>query len=384
MQKDKMKITPPDLEIVRNAYGAGVIKISGSWTIQHAQALETCYQKIKKLNLHNQIEWNSEDFENADTTGAWVFLEILELLKKKNIEFSQKGIPSVLSTLLSCIESYAPQKQIKAKSTRSLRELIERLGEATCEVGTLGYKLLEFLGQVIVTMFFSLLNPSRLKKVPIFVHMERIGVDSIPIISVISFLIGFVFAYQGEEQLHKFGADIYTINLVGLSIVREAGILLAAIVVAGRTGSAITAELGIMRINQEVDAMNVFGLNPMEYLVLPRILALVCVMPFLAFIADIAGLIGGGVWVVMSMDYSTHLYIKQLGTAINQWSFWIGIIKAPVFAFAIGLVSCFEGFQVSGGAESVGYHTTKSVVEGIFLVIVADALFSIFFSQLGV
>jgi len=384
MQKDKMKNAHPDLEVVQNAQGTGVIKISGSWTIQYAQALEACYKKIKRIKGHTRIEWSSDNFQNADTTGAWVFSEILELLKKKNIQFSQNDIPTLLSSLLICIENYIPERHVKTKKRRSFRELIERVGEATYEIAELSYKLLEFLGQVIVTMFFSLLNPSRLKKVPLFVHMERIGVDSIPIISTISFLIGFVFAYQGEEQLHKFGADIYTINLVGLSIVREAGILLAAIVVAGRTGSAITAELGIMRINQEVDAMNVFGLNPLEYLVLPRILALVCVMPFLAFLADIAGLIGGGVWVVMSMDYSVDLYIKQLGTAINQWGFWIGIIKAPVFAFAIGLVSCFEGFQVSGGAESVGDHTTKSVVEGIFLVIVADALFSIFFSQLGV
>lgn len=384
MQKDKMKNTFPDLEIVQKAQGAGIIKISGSWTIQHAQALEDCYQKIKKIKGLTHIEWSADSFQNADTTGAWVFSEILELLKKKNITASDQGMPKTLSTLLNCIKDYIPQKHVRETKNKSISALIERLGEATCEIASLGYKLLEFLGQVVVTIFFSLLNPSRLKKVPLFVHMERIGVDSIPIIATISFLIGFVFAYQGEEQLHKFGADIYTINLVGLSIVREAGILLAAIVVAGRTGSAITAELGIMRINQEVDAMNVFGLNPLEYLVLPRILALVCVMPFLAFLADLAGLIGGGVWVVASMDYSTHLYIKQLGTAINQWSFWIGIIKAPVFAFAIGLVSCFEGFQVSGGAESVGYHTTKSVVESIFLVIVVDALFSIFFSQLGV
>lgn len=383
MQKDKMKNTPPTLEIKQNGQGTEVATISGSWTIQHAQSLEKCYQKIKKIRSRH-IVWDAEDFENADTTGAWVFSEILNFLSKKNISFSQERVPPLLLSLLTCIQDYIPIRHVKEVKSRSLRALIERVGEGTYDVAGLAYQLLEFLGQVIVTMFFSLLNPWRLKKVPLFVHMERIGVNSIPIITTISFLIGFVFAYQGEEQLHKFGADIYTINLVGLSIVREAGILLAAIVVAGRTGSAITAELGIMRINQEVDAMNVLGLSPMEYLVLPRILALVCVMPFLAFVADIAGLVGGGVWVILSMDYSVNLYLKQLGDAINQWSFWIGIIKAPVFAFTIGLVSCFEGFQVGGGAESVGYHTTKSVVEGIFLVIVVDALFSIFFSQLGV
>lgn len=379
-----MQNARPTFEIHHNSPESVTLTIGGQWTVAFAQDIENCFKKAKTLRSHLSVKFIWKDLQGADTTGAWVFHEILELLKKKNNQYSLEGLPEILASLLDCIQPYLPERGVKHSSNRFFRDLVERLGKATFDVGNLIYDLLEFLGRVVIVLFKSFLNPDRIKWLAVVAHMERMGVNSIPIVSVISFLIGFVFAYQGEEQLHKFGADIYTINLVGLSIVREAGILLAAIVVAGRTGSAITAELGIMKINQEIDAMNVFGLNPLDYLVVPRILALVLVMPFLAFLADIAGLLGGGVWVTLSMGYSTDLYLKQLGTAINQWSFWIGIIKAPVFAFAIGLVSCFEGFRVKGGAESVGDHTTKSVVESIFLVIVADALFSIFFSQMGV
>ncbi|MEB3702936.1 ABC transporter permease [Candidatus Bealeia paramacronuclearis] len=379
-----MKNASPSLEIQYDTAEVVTLNIGGEWSLAHAQTLESCFRKVKTLKSNLNVKFIWVNFESSDTTGAWVFHEILEVLQKKNITYTLDGMPLLLSSLMDCIQGYLPDRTVKHTPNRFFLDLIERMGKSTIEVGTLAYELLEFLGHVVIALFKSFLSPKRIKLVPFFVHMERIGVNSIPIIAVISFLIGFVFAYQGEEQLHKFGADIYTINLVGLSIVREAGILLAAIVVAGRTGSAITAELGIMKINQEVDAMNVFGLNPLEYLVLPRMLALICIMPFLAFLADVAGLLGGGVWVVWSMGYSSDLYLKQLGGAITQWSFWIGIIKAPVFAFAIGLVSCFEGFRVDGGAESVGLHTTKAVVESIFLVIVADALFSIFFSQMGV
>ena len=227
-------------------------------------------------------------------------------------------------------------------------------------------------------------DPRRLRFTSIVVHIERFGVNALPIVCLMSIALGLVLAYQGEEQLRRFGAEIYTINLVSISIVREVGILITAILVAGRTGSAITAQLGIMKINQEVDALNTLGIDPMEILIVPRVLALIFVMPLLAFISDLAGLLGGGIMVVLSLDVSPQLYIHRVGESITKWGFWIGIIKAPLFGAIIGVVSCFQGMRVKGTAESVGFCTTSSVVEGIFLVTLADALLSIFFSSVGV
>ena len=243
--------------------------------------------------------------------------------------------------------------------------------------------LIVFLGQVTIGIFAILLNPRRIRMTSIVSHLEKFGVNSLPIVSIIAIALGLVLAYQGEEQLRRFGAEIYTINLVSISVVREVGILITAILIAGRSGSAITAELGIMKINQEVDALYTLGLSPMEVLI-SCILALTFVMPLLAFVSDIMGLLGGGIMVMLSLDVSPQLYIYRIGEAITTGGFWVGILKAPFFGAIIGVVSCFEGMRVQGTAESVGICTTRSVVEGIFLVTIADAFLSVFFSKIGI
>jgi phospholipid/cholesterol/gamma-HCH transport system permease protein len=200
---------------------------------------------------------------------------------------------------------------------------------------------------------------------------------------MISLLVGVVLAFQGADQLRRFGAQVFTINMVGISVLREMGILLTAIVVAGRSGSAFTAEIGAMQVNEEVDALRVTGLDPMEVLVVPRVLALMIALPLLTFFADIMGLLGGGLMSLVLLDISFGQYWRILNTAVSLNTFLVGIVKAPVFALLIALVGCFEGLRVSGSAESVGLLTTRSVVEGIFLVIIFDAFFSVLFSYLG-
>ena len=214
--------------------------------------------------------------------------------------------------------------------------------------------------------------------------MEQSGLNALPIVGLISFLIGVVLAYQGADQLARFGAQIYTVNLVGVGVLREMGILLTAIIVAGRSGSAFTAQIGTMKVNEEIDAMRTMGLDPMEVLVLPRIMALVLVMPLIAFYADIMGLLGGAVMATAVLDISFFQFARQLNASDPIWSFWIGIIKAPIFAFIIATIGCYEGLRVTHSAESVGRQTTRAVVEAVFLVIVLDALFSILFSVLGI
>ncbi|MGF1608030.1 MAG: MlaE family ABC transporter permease, partial [Kiloniellales bacterium] len=240
------------------------------------------------------------------------------------------------------------------------------------------------LGHTVIVFLRALLQPRRIRVTALVSHMERTGLDALPIVGLISFLIGVVLAYQGADQLARFGAQIYTVNLVGVGVLREMGIILTAIIVAGRSGSAFTAQIGTMQVNEEIDAMRTIGLDPMDVLVIPRVLALVLVLPLLTFYADIMGILGGAVMAMLVLDISFVQFIRQLNAAVPIWSFWVGIIKAPIFAFIIAMVGCYEGFRVIRSAESVGLRTTAAVVKSIFLVIVLDALFSILFSILGV
>ncbi len=201
---------------------------------------------------------------------------------------------------------------------------------------------------------------------------------------LISFLIGIVLAYQGITQLARFGAQIYTVNLLGLGVLREIGVLLTSVVIAGRSGSAFTAELGMMVVNEEVNALKVMGLSPFYLLIIPKIMALTIALPLLTFFSDIMALIGGALMMKWLLHTDYRQFISQFLASVNPGAFWVGIVKAPFFGFIIGFVGCFEGMQVRGSAQSVGYHTTKSVVEGIFLVIILDAMFSVLFAYLGI
>ena len=214
--------------------------------------------------------------------------------------------------------------------------------------------------------------------------MQEAGLNAIPIVGLMSFLIGIVLAFQGASQLQRFGAEVFVVNLVAISVLREIGVLMTAIIVAGRSGSAFTAQIGSMKVNEEVDAMRALGLDPIEVLILPRLLALMITLPLLTFIADLLGLLGGGLmaWIVLGISPGT--FIERLNDAIGMWTFWVGMIKAPVFAATIALIGCYEGLQVGGSAESVGQRTTRAVVEAIFLVIVIDAVFSIFYQIVGI
>ena len=229
-----------------------------------------------------------------------------------------------------------------------------------------------------------LLHPSKLRWNALTFHIEQTGLNALPIVGMISFLIAVVLAFQGIDQFSKFGAQQLTINMVGVSILREMGVLLTAIMVAGRSGSAFTAQIGTMQVSEEVDALRTIGLDPMEVLVVPRVLALVITLPLLAFFADMMGLLGGGAMIVMLTDNGFSQYWGLLNQAVSLNTFVVGLVKAPVFAIFIALVGCFEGLRVSGSAESVGKLTTRAVVEGIFLVLIFDAIFSILFSYLGV
>jgi ABC transport permease subunit len=258
------------------------------------------------------------------------------------------------------------------------------IGTGLFHAGKQARDLLDFFGAVVIGFFRQFVQPRRIRIISLIAQIEQAGFNAMPIIGLISFLIGVVLAYQGYDQLRAFGGQIFTVNLVGISVLREMGILLTAIIVAGRTGSSFTAQIGTMQVNEEVDALRTLGLDPLDVLVLPRVTALMIALPLLTFYSDMCALLGGGVACVLLLDMSPSQYLTQLGHAVTLAHFLVGMSKAPIFALLISMVGCFEGLRVTGSAESVGQLTTQSVVESLFLVIVFDAMFSVLFSFLRI
>ena len=322
--------------------------------------------------------------ERLDTAGAWLLHRTRTALTAAGARTEIVRARPDHQIMLDQVAANDRPCEIVPPSGNAVVELLAHLGRATLEALEEAAQVLSFFGLVLVTLGRTLLRPGRLRFTSLVYHMEEVGLNALPIVGLISFLIGVVLAYQGASTLRQFGAEIFVVNLIGISILREIGILLTAIVVAGRSGSAFAASVGSMVVNEEVDAMRTMGLDPMEILVLPRLLALMLTLPMLAFFADMMGLFGGAVMSWLVLDVSPAVFIDRLNGAVGLWTFWTGIIKAPFFGFLIGMVGCLEGLRVEGSAESVGRQTTRAVVTSLFLVIIVDALFSIFYSTVGI
>lgn len=323
--------------------------------------------------------------KSIDTSGSWVLLNFAQSLRRQQIPVRFEHMEVGVSKVLDQVERFIqPQKHQALTPANLLISFLERLGRTAYQSYRSSYSVIGFLGQIFLAFLITLIKPKRFRWNALFSMIQRVGFDALPIVGLISFLIGVVLIYQSVDQLKRFGAEIFAVDLLTISVMREIGILLTAIVVAGRSGSAFTAQLGFMNLNQEMDAMVVMAMSPIEVLVLPRILALMIALPILAFFSDIMALMGGAFMSVFLLDLSLDQFFQQVRLAVSPWTFWIGVMKAPFFAAMIGMIACFEGMRVQGGSVSVGIHTTKSVVEGIFIVIVLDAAFSIIFSYIGI
>ena len=331
-----------------------------------------------------RAEVDGSALDALDTAGAWLLYQLERNLASLGWRVELAGLPERHTALLAEICRLEPKAPAPAVQLNPFVRSLAALGRDTLLAGAEAARLLSFYGETVATLARVLVRPGRLRLTSLTHHLEQTCLDALPIVGLIAFLIGVVMAYQGADQLRRFGAEIFTVNLLGISILREIAILLTAIVIAGRSGSAFTAQIGTMKVNQEVDALRTLGLDPIEVLVLPRVLALMIALPLLAFFADILALLGGGLMCAAALDIQPVQFLGQLGKAVTIGTFLVGVAKAPVFAFVIAMVGCYEGLGVSGSAESVGRMTTRSVVVGIFLVIVFDALFSILFSYLGV
>ena len=367
--------------------GAFVLRAGGAWRIRSAASLEPALEALDPGSAR-LVHIDLTDVESLDSAGAWLLLRTERALSARGIQVTLEHVRPEIEPLLRKVEQTsggapaAPRR--RRHRSHGWRELLRRVGESTIWILLQARELVGFLGLVTVTAMRSLRHPSRLRLVSLVDHIDRTGVTALPIVGLISFLIGIVLVYQGADQLRRFGAQIYTVNLLTIGILRELGILLTSIIVAGRSGSAITAEIGAMKVNEEVDAMRTLGLDPVEILVLPRLFALLIVLPLLSFYSNFMGLLGGVLmsWFALSIPFPVFLH--QFEDALFGWTFWLGPLKAPFFAAVIAIIGCYQGFKVSQSAESVGRLTTVSVVESIFLVIVLDAAFSIAFSYLHV
>ncbi|HEY9550203.1 MAG TPA: MlaE family lipid ABC transporter permease subunit [Kiloniellaceae bacterium] len=359
------------------------LRFVGAWTTRELARHDAALRRLD-LQGARAVAVELGDCSAIDSAGAWVLERTLDDLKRRGVPVSLVDCPPAIQTLLGTVARKHVELPPAPKHDNPLVAVALRIGRETVRIAREGTDLLSFLGLTVTVLLRSLLRPWRIRVVPLIAHMEQTGLNALPIVGLISFLVGVVLAYQGADQLARFGAQIFTVNLVAVGVLREMGILLTAIIVAGRSGSAFTAQIGTMKVNEEVDAMRTLGLDPMEVLVMPRVIALVLVLPLLTFYADVMGLLGGAVMATVVLDISFFQFARQLSDAVTPWTFWVGVIKAPLFAFIIGMVGCYEGLQVSRSAESVGRQTTRAVVEAIFLVIVLDALLSIFFSVIGI
>jgi phospholipid/cholesterol/gamma-HCH transport system permease protein len=359
-----------------------VLHLTGAWTTRGLGAVSAKLASVLTTPPAN-ICFDLSEVAALDSAGAWTLHRTRASLVAKGAAVTIMGASPGAEALLQTVAGHDQTQVAEAEAPNALVALTERLGRGAVDAALEARDLTNFLGHTCIVFANSLLRPGRIRFTALVSQMEQAGLNALPIVGLISFLVGLVLAYQGADQLSRFGAQVFTVNLVAIGVLREMGILLTAIIVAGRSGSAFTAQIGTMQVNEEIDALRTIGLDPMEVLVMPRVMGLVIVMPLLTFYADIMGILGGGVMVTLTLDMSITQFVRQLADAARIADFWVGIIKAPLFAFIIAMVGCFEGMKVSRSAESVGRQTTRAVVEAIFLVIVLDAIFSIFFSVIG-
>ena len=322
--------------------------------------------------------------ERIDTAGAWLLVDLQQRASTVGNDVTLKGANAAQAQLIDVVRRNMPPQDTTAATPNPLIDQIESFGRTVARSARTAIALISFLGQVIATIGGIVIRPRRLRLTSLVHHCQEVGLNAVPIVALMAFLIGVVLAFQGSAQLRQFGAEVFVVDLIAISVLRELGILLTAIIVAGRSGSAFTAAIGSMKMREEIDAMRTLGLDPISILVVPRVLALMLMLPALGFIADISGLIGGALMSWVELGVSPAVFQSRLVSNTGVWHFGVGMIKAPFFALIIGIIGCYEGMMVGGNAESLGRLTSTSVVLSIFMVIVMDAMFSIFFAIVGV
>ncbi len=352
--------------------------LQGVWTIQHADQVDAALDLIKG-QAGEALQIDGAAIEQMDVTAAWLLHRHLQSLEETGVNFRFVDFSVRHFELFRDIPE-TPPVETKHSGLRLWLADIGRLPSGAIRGLRNG---LAFSGHCFSALIIGLFRPAHMRWRSIAHHVYATGVQAIPIVALIALLISIVLAYQGATQLRNFGAEIFTIDLVAISVLREMGVLLTAIMVAGRSGSAFAAQIGVMKSNEEIDALRTMGLDPFEVLIVPRIMALVIALPLLTLLANITGLAGAALLSYLTLDVGLIQFLDRIQNVVGMNTFWVGIIKAPVFAMIIAMIGAYRGMQVTGSAESVGRLTTDAVVQSIFLVIAADAIFSIVFAKLG-
>ncbi|RXG93860.1 MULTISPECIES: MlaE family ABC transporter permease [Bradyrhizobium] len=373
-----------DPKLERIAKGnALALRATGTWTASFAPVLERMVADAEKLGGSPQsIFIDVSEIAKLDTFGAWLIERLRRSLTTGAVEPQIAGLSANYSSLVDEVRRVRATPVID-RSPITITGMLEQIGRAVAGLAGTVAGLVDMLGAVLAAGFRVLIHPRSFRLTSTVHHMEQVCWRAVPIIVLITFLIGCIIAQQGIFHFRRFGADIFVVDMLGVLVLREIGVLLVAIMVAGRSGSAYTAELGSMKMREEIDALRTMGFDPIEVLVLPRMMALVLALPILAFLGAMAALYGGGLVAWLYGGVQPEAFLLRLRDAISIDHFIVGIVKAPVMAAVIGIVACVEGLAVQGSAESLGQHTTASVVKGIFFVIVMDGVFAIFFASIG-
>jgi len=362
-----------------------LLTCDGEWNLN---TITEATSKLKEFSLVIEVKSNLtcdiSSIEELDSAGAILLLEYINIFEEKNCMVNIVGASSEQDKILTMYRDKVKNSSVVSPKRHSLINQFEKIGHKTILSIRDMVSFLSFLGESFSSLVHYILHPSSIRFNAIVKNIEDAGVRALPIVALTSFLIGVVVAYQGAVQLEKFGANIFIVDLIGISVTRELAPLITAIVVAGRSGSSYTAQIGVMKITEEIDAMKTMSFNPFRFLVLPRMIALMIAMPLMIFFADVVGIFGGMFISEIQMNLSYTEFALRLQNVLELKHIWIGVTKGVFFAWLIAAVGCFRGFQVSYNTESIGRYTTISVVNGIFLVIACDALFSVVLTELGI
>lgn len=360
------------------------LRPGGSWTAANVTTLEALSDAITpQLDRSKAVKVDMAGVRELDTLGAWLLEKMSRRATSAGHRAEVVGVADNYAGLIEEVRQVNRRNPTPPPALNPVVAKVNDIGRSAAGSREDVSVFLQMLGWLFVALVGVVRRPRSLRITSLVYQLYRVGWQAIPIVVLITFLIGAIIAQQGFFHFRKFGADSYVVDMVGILVLRELGVLIVAIMVAGRSGSAYTAELGAMKMREEIDALSTMGLNPVEVLILPRVLALVCALPILSFIGSIAALYGGGLVAQFYGGMGPAIYIERLRDAVSVTHFEVGIIKAPFMALVIGIVACSEGLRVKGSAESLGKQTTTSVVKSIFLVIVLDGLFAVFFASIG-
>ncbi len=359
----------------------GELALSGSWTARGMGKTIEARLGTLPFSARTNTVADGTRIDALDTAGAWVLHKLLTRLQDEGTIVTLRGLQPGMAKLLDTVTKGITE-QAAPPSPPPPTTALEHVGRRAAAAYSQGAAMLTFVGESALALAGSIARPARFRWRPILYNIRTAGFDALPIVGLLSFLLGVVVAYQGAAQLRQYGASIFVADLLGLSMLREFAPLITAIVIAGRSGSAYAAQIGTMVVTEEIDAMRTIGIAPLELLVLPKVIALMIALPLLTVFADVFGVLGGMLMAHAQLGVGYGEFLDRFVKAVSLSDYFIGIAKAPVFAAIIAMVGCFQGFRTHGGADSVGRQTTRSVVQSIFLVIVADALFSVAFSAL--